>query len=94
MTVVASQSVFSLSPAVSYQPTGDGAVILRIGDGQLYTCNATSEAFLRHVDGRQTLAEIAVRLCEEFDVDAQTVTDDLVDVARSLLDEGILQPAG
>ncbi len=80
-----------MHPSVSYQPAGDGAVILRVSDGQLYTCNATSETFLSHVDGTRTLGAIAADLCEEFDIDIKTMTDDLVDLAREFIDEGILR---
>lgn len=90
---VGAQSIFIMNTSVSYQSTGDGAVILRIDDGQLYTCNATSEAFLRYVDGSRTLTEIAGDLCEEFDIDLNIVTEDLIEIARELIDEGILRLA-
>lgn len=91
MSPIELHSVFTIEPSVSYQSAGDGAVILRVSDGQLYTCNATSETFLSHVDGSRTLGEIAAVLCETFEVDINTVTDDLVELARELMDEGILR---
>lgn len=93
MRSVGESSIFLMSPSANYQPVGDGAVILRFNDGQLYTCNATSEAFLRQVDGTRTLEEIAALLCEEFDVDPDTVTRDLIEIARELVDEGIIWQA-
>lgn len=94
MAQLGKQSILSLDPSASYQSIGDGAVILRVDDGQLYTCNVTSEAFLRQVDGNRTLAEIASSLCEEFDVDPDVVTADLIGIAHELLEEGILRRIG
>ncbi|WP_173930931.1 PqqD family protein [Chelativorans sp. Marseille-P2723] len=93
MRSVGERSVFLMNPSVNYQPVGDGAVILRFDDGQLFTCNATFEAFLRHVDGNRTLEEIAALLCEEFDVDSGTVTGDLIEIAGELVEEGIIRLA-
>src|SRR5690606_2730198 len=42
--------VFAFSPTASFQSVGDGAVVLLADSGQLYSCNDTSEAFLRHID--------------------------------------------
>ena len=91
MSPLEPDSVFEINPSVSYQPAGEGAVILRISDGQLYTCNATSETFLRYVDGTRTLGAIAAEICKEFEVDLKTVTGDLSELARELIDEGILR---
>ena len=90
MTVLTDHTVLSLVADASVQDMGDGAVILLAGSGQLYTCNQTTEAFLKQVDGRRDLGTIIALLCEEFDVDRQTASEDFRQLAGELMSEGIV----
>lgn len=91
MSLPDARTVFALPQDVSFQTTGEGAVILRLQDGQLYTCDAVSEAFLSRIDGRASLEEIAGAICDEFEVEAQTALADLRELARDFLSEGLLE---
>ena len=71
--------VYSLSPVASFQSVGDGAVVLLADSGQLYSCNDTSEAFLRHVDGKRTLGDIVDLMAEEYEVERALVAEQLAD---------------
>lgn len=82
--------VFVFSPVASFQSVGDGAVVLLADSGQLYSCNDTSEAFLRHVDGQRTLAEIVDLLAEEYEVERDVLEADLAELADSLKREGVI----
>lgn len=82
--------VFSLSPVASFQSVGDGAVILLADSGQLYSCNDTSEAFLRHVDGKRSLGDIVDLLAEEYEVERAVLETDLAELAESLQREGVI----
>lgn len=86
--------VLSLSPVASFQSVGDGAVVLLADSGQLYSCNDTSEAFLRHIDGRRTFAEIVDLLAEEYDVERAVLEADLAELAESLKREGVIVSGG
>lgn len=85
-------NVVSLSDGVSYQPLGDGegAVILMIESGQLFTCNDTTSAFLSEVDGRQSFGDVVSKLLETFDVSADNLRSDLSALAKKLEREGIV----
>lgn len=82
--------VLTLSPVASFQSVGDGAVVLLADSGQLYSCNDTSEAFLRHVDGKRSLAEIVDLLAAEYEVARDVLEADLAELAEDLKREGVV----
>ena len=82
--------VFAFSPVASFQSVGDGAVVLLADSGQLYSCNDTSEAFLRHVDGKRSLGDIVDMLAEEYEVERDVLEADLAELAESLKREGVI----
>lgn len=84
------RTVFALAGDVSMQSVGDGAVVLLATSGQMYTCNSTTEVFLRHVDGKRDFDELVRLFCTEFDVDRETAAADLAEIAAELVDEQIL----
>lgn len=93
VTVIQDSNVISLSDGVSYQPLGDGegAVVLVIESGQLFTCNDTTSAFLSVVDGRRSFGEVVNSLLETFDVSADELRSDLSALAVKLEQEGIVR---
>jgi hypothetical protein len=82
--------VFAFSPVASFQSVGDGAVVLLADSGQLYSCNDTSEAFLRHIDGKRSLGEIIDLLAEEYEVERDVLEADFAELAESLRQEGVI----
>ena len=90
MEDIAETTVLCLSPKASFQSLGQGAVVLMIDSGQLYTCNETTEAFLKLVDGQRPFGAIIDELIAEFVVQRQTAAADFLAVARELRSEGIL----
>jgi hypothetical protein len=90
MITINEKTILALSPQASFQSLGDGAVILMIDSGQLYSCNETTEAFLKAVDGSRSLAEIIDAVLPEFEVDHETLRNDLLALAADLSSEGIV----
>lgn len=86
--------VYCLSPVASFQSVGDGAVVLLADSGQLYSCNDTSEAFLRHVDGKRSLGDIVDLLAEEYEVERKMLEVDLAELAENLKQEGVIVGGG
>jgi pyrroloquinoline quinone biosynthesis protein D len=84
--------IFSLSPKVSFQALGqgEGAVVLTLESGQLYTCNDTTTAFLSALDGKRTFDTVTGVLEDEFEVDREELRADLTALATHLLDEGVI----
>lgn len=92
MSGIAETTILTLAPTASFQSLGDSAVILRSDSGQLYTCNETTEAFLRLVDGKNTIGAIVDSVLGEFEIDRNTLSHDLLAVAADLVAEGIVTP--
>ena len=85
--------IFSLCDGVSFQRLGneDGAVVLIIETGQLYTCNATTQKFLSSIDGKRTFAELVDEIGDAFDVSRGELHRDLSEMAEELVSEGLIQ---
>ncbi len=91
---MSTSDIFVLSPAASFEMVGDGAVILLSDSGQLYSCNDTTEAFLRNLDGGRSVGEIARLMGSEYDIPIEVLMSDLSDLANELEAEGIVVRAG
>jgi hypothetical protein len=91
---IASEMVPRLANDASVQHVGDGAVVLLARSGQLYTCNGTTEAFLDKVDGARSLDQIVGLLSDEFEIDKDTLDQDMVALATDLIAEGVLADPG
>jgi hypothetical protein len=91
MAEIDESTVFALAPNASFQALGEGAVILMIDSGQLYTCNEPTEAFLKMVDGQRNFGVILDLLIAEFDVDRETLARDFLPIAGELRSEGIVE---
>ncbi len=91
--MVQDSSVLALSENVSYQPLGDGegAVVLIIDSGQLFTCNDTTSAFLAAVDGQRSFGDVVRSLLSTFDVSQDELRNDLASLAEELQQEGIVR---
>lgn len=91
--MIQDSSVLSLPEGVSYQPLGDGegAVVLVIESGQLFTCNDTTSAFLAAIDGKRSFADLVSGMLDSFDVSAEQLRDDLAALATELQQEGVVR---
>ena len=87
------QSVLALREGVSFQPLGnaDGAILLIIETGQLYTCNVTTARFLSALDGVRNFGEVIDLVVEDFEVSRDELQQDLSAVAEELVAEGLLE---
>jgi pyrroloquinoline quinone biosynthesis protein D len=69
---------------------GQDTVVLSLRSGYLYTCNETTAAFLKALDGRRTFADVIDLLLEQFEVPRDTLRSDLVALAEKLLAEKLI----
>lgn len=83
----------SLGEGVSVQDLGEGegSVVLAIGSGQLYTCNDTTGALLRCAMEGLDFDTAIGRMLEIFEVSQAELRADMADIARELVQEGILR---
>ena len=85
--------VLALRDGVSFQPLGnaDGAILLVIETGQLYTCNITTARFLSAVDGVRNFAQVVDEVSGDFEVSRDELHQDLSQIAEELVSEGLLE---
>lgn len=86
--------IFKLANGATFERVADGAVVLVFGNGQLYSCNDTSAAFLDAIDGQRSLGDIALLIAGEFEAPPAEILADLRDLASEMLSEGIITAAG
>jgi len=81
-----------LSEDVTFQSMGPGeaTVLLSLSSGYLYTCNETTESFLRALNGQRTFDEIVEALAGQYEVDEDRLRADLIELAEELLKEKLI----
>jgi len=91
--VIQDMTVLSLADGISFQAlgAGEGGVVLKIGSGQLFTCNDTTSVFLAAMDGRRTFADLVQAVLEEFAVNEDELRGDLRTFADELQQKGIVR---
>ena len=84
---VTATTVLRLGEKVSLQPLGEGegGVILRLDSGELFTVNDTALSFVAALDGSRSVEATVALIADEYDVDRETLTRDLIETATDLL---------
>jgi hypothetical protein len=93
LSVLTDSKVLALRDGVSFQPLGnaDGAILLIVETGQLYTCNITTARFLSAVDGVRNFAQVVDEVSGDFEVSRDELHQDLSQIAEVLVSEGLLK---
>ncbi len=92
-SAIARTTRLSLGGNLTLQDLGgdDGGVVLNLVSGEMYTLNDTGLAFLRRVDGEATIDAIAAQMLAEYDVEADVLASDLMELTTELQSEGLVQ---
>jgi len=93
--VIQPQAQLSLAAGVSVQSLGEeeGAVVLMIESGQLFTCNDTTAAVLRAAEGSITFEQLIIQLLATFEVEEAELREDISALALQLVEEGLVRIA-
>jgi hypothetical protein len=93
LSVLTDSKVLALRDGVSFQPLGnaDGAILLIVETGQLYTCNITTARVLSAVDGVRNFAQVVDEVSGDFEVSRDELHQDLSQIAEELVSEGLLK---
>jgi hypothetical protein len=91
--VIQDTTVLSLAEGTSFQTlgVGEGGVVLKVGSGELFTCNDTTSVFLAAVDGQRTFADLVQAVLDEFEVSETELRSDLRTFAHELHQKGIVR---
>jgi len=92
MPLLSQNARLKLADDVTFQSLGPGeeTVVLSLNSGYLYTCNETTDAFLRRLDGRRPLAAVIDLLFDEFQVPREALSVDMTELAAKLLEEKLI----
>jgi len=95
MTPLSRNTRLKLADDVTFQSLGPGeeTVVLSLNSGYLFTCNETTDAFLRKLDGERPLAVVIDLLFEEFQVSREALSADMMELAAKLLEEKLIVEA-
>ena len=82
-------SIVKPSPGIVPRKTGDEYVLVPVSNNiadmdSVYTLNETGAFIWERLDGKSTLAEIISCMQSEFDVDAKTAKNDLLDFVTEM----------
>jgi len=82
-------SVVTPSPGIIPRKTGDEYVLVPVSNNiadmdSVYTLNETGAFIWERLDGKSTLAEIISCMQSEFDVNAETARNDLLDFVTEM----------
>jgi hypothetical protein len=77
-------SILSHSPSVVTRKTGNEYVLVPVTDNiadmdSVYTLNETGAFIWEQIDGKKSVAEIIREMTEEYDIDNETATTDILE---------------
>lgn len=94
--VVLPTTTLAKSPGVLAQaaPTDSTLVLLNPRNGEYYTLDTVGPRVWQLCDGQRTISEIAATIAEEYDAVADVITDDVLELAKELMDAELVVATG
>lgn len=74
----------------THQTVGEEAIIINLNTGAYYSANDTATMFWELMNGQRSVAECARLIAQEYEVEAEVVEADLLELAAELRDEGLI----
>lgn len=87
------ESVLRRSDDVLYQEVGGEAVLLDLASEQYFGLDPVGTRIWNLVDGTADLGRIHATLADEYDADPARIGDDLLALAQSLAEAGLVRVA-
>ncbi len=85
-----SEKYIARSSAIAARSLGGEMVIMSAADSTLFSLNEVATLIWQSADGQTSLAQIAERVCREFEVDLDTAYRDAEHLVQRLVEHGIL----
>ena len=67
-------------------------VLLDLGKGQYYGLDTIGARLWAGIGSGRTVADVAAELAPEYEVDAEVVRADLLELLRDLVEKGLVEP--
>ena len=82
-------SILSRSPSVVTRKTGKEYVLVPVANNiadmnSVYTLNETGAFIWEQIDGKRNIEDIIVLLTEEYDIDEETASKDVLDFVSNM----------
>jgi hypothetical protein len=74
----------------AHQTVGEEAILINLNTGSYYSLNDTGTRFWELLDGQNTIADCARLIAIEYDVEADVVETDLLELATDFKQEGLI----
>ena len=78
------------SPNAAHQGVGEEAILINLNTGSYYSLNDTGTMFWELLDGQRSIADCAQLIAAEYEVEAEVVESDLLDLATDFKQEGLI----
>jgi hypothetical protein len=78
------------SPNAAHQGVGDEAILINLNTGSYYSLNDTGTKFWELLDGQRTIASFDQLIAAEYEVEAEVVEGDLLELAADFEQEGLI----
>ena len=78
------------SSNAAHQMVGEEAILINLITGSYYSLNDTGTMFWELLDGERTIADCARLIAAEYEVEADVVEADLLELAAGFEQEGLI----
>jgi len=82
---------FSKNGKVTWRTLGTDCILLHLKSGIYYTLNEGGRLFWESLDGKRKLAEIQEIITHQYEVDAETLKKDLVELIQDMMREDLVE---
>lgn len=86
-------TIIKRSENATFQTVAGEAILIDLQTGKYFSLNRVGTEFWEMLDGEQSLAQHAATLATKYNVDAEMVTADLVELAEKLVEKGLAERA-
>jgi hypothetical protein len=77
--------------AIRFRVVGDEGVVVRQDSAEVIAVNDVGASVLSLLDARRTLAQVFEELLSEYDVDRESLREDVVRFLRDLVSAGVVE---
>lgn len=84
------QSSFVRNKDVSWKILDEKCILLHLISGNYYTLNTVGRFLWELLDGKKKLEEICVEITDHYQIDTETVKNDIAEIIKDLLREGLV----
>jgi hypothetical protein len=82
---------FRKNGKVTWRTLGNDCILLHLKSGIYYTLNEEGRLFWESLDGKKRLSEIQEIIMDNYEVDAETLRKDLVELIQDMIQEDLVE---